>query len=55
MYMSEPNGGAAAIEPVPASTAFVLALTALWTVLLGIFPGLVMQFALPSAQPLLRP
>jgi NADH-quinone oxidoreductase subunit N len=54
MYMNEP-ASESALAPVPASLTFVLALTTLGTVYLGILPNAVMQFAAPSAQPLFLP
>jgi NADH-quinone oxidoreductase subunit N len=54
MYMEEPRT-ATGLAPVPASLAFVLALTTIGTVYLGILPGAVMRFAAPSASPLFLP
>ena len=54
MYMGEPKGSAA-IAPVPASLAFVLTLTALGTIYLGIFPDAVQQFATSSVLSLTLP
>jgi len=54
MYMNEPTSQAA-LAPVPASLAFVLALTTLGTIYLGILPDALMQFAAPSARPLFLP
>jgi len=54
MYMDEP-GQAGPVAPVPGSLAFVLALTTLGTIYLGIFPTVVMWFAAPSAAPLFTP
>jgi NADH-quinone oxidoreductase subunit N len=54
MYMNEPRGELS-LAPVPASLAFVLALTTIGTVYLGILPDAVMRFAAPSAQPLFLP
>jgi NADH-quinone oxidoreductase subunit N len=54
MYMNEPTSQAG-LAPVPASLAFVLALTTLGTIYLGILPDAVMQFAAPSARPLFLP
>ena len=49
MYMREPVTEAP-VERVPASISFVLGLTAVATFYLGIFPGLVLQFARRSAE-----
>ena len=54
MYMDEPRAQLP-LAPVPASLAFVLALTTIGTVYLGILPDAVMRFAAPSAQPLFLP
>ena len=54
MYMGEPRESAA-IPPVPASLAFVLTLTALGTLYLGIFPDAVQQFATSSVLSLTLP
>jgi NADH-quinone oxidoreductase subunit N len=54
MYMSEPKGELT-IAPVPASLAFVLTLTALGTIYLGIFPDAVQQFAAASVLSLTLP
>ncbi|MGH9813783.1 MAG: proton-conducting transporter membrane subunit, partial [Candidatus Acidiferrales bacterium] len=54
MYMSEPKGELA-IAPVPASLAFVLTLTALGTIYLGIFPDAVQQFAASAVLSLTLP
>ncbi len=54
MYMSEPPGEAAVL-PVPASLAFVLALTTLGTIYLGVLPSVLLQFATAPAQQLLLP
>ena len=54
MYMGEPRENAA-IAPVPASLAFVLTLTALGTIYLGIFPDAVQQFATSSVLSLTLP
>lgn len=50
MYMSEPRGQLA-LAPVPASLAFVITLTALGTLYLGVLPGPVLEFANRSALP----
>lgn len=49
MYMREPVTDAP-VERVPGSISFVLGLTAVATFYLGIFPGLVLQFATRSAE-----
>ena len=54
MYMDEP-AQAAPVAPVPGSLAFVLTITTLGTLYLGIFPTVVMWFAAPSAQSLFAP
>jgi NADH-quinone oxidoreductase subunit N len=54
MYMNEARTDVA-LPPVPASLAFVLTVTAVGTVYLGILPDVVMRFAAPSAQPLFLP
>jgi len=54
MYMDEART-AATLAPVPASLAFVLALTTIGTVYLGILPDAVMRLAAPSASPLFLP
>lgn len=54
MYMNEPRGKAP-VAPVPASLAFVLTLTALGTLYLGILPGPVLYFATNSALPVPLP
>ena len=48
MYMDEPNGGQE-LEPMPASLSFVLTLTALATILLGVVPTPVLKLAQLSA------
>ncbi len=48
MYMDEPNGGQK-LEPMPASLSFVLTLTALSTILLGVVPTPVLKLAQLSA------
>ncbi len=54
MYMAEPRD-TAALPPVPASLAFVLTLTALGTIYLGLFPDAVQQFATSSVLSLTLP
>jgi len=51
MYMSEPQGNLAVV-PVPASLVFVLTLTVLGTIGLGVFPSPILQFAQQSVLPL---
>ncbi len=51
MYMDAPNGDVK-IAAVPASLAFVLTLTALGTLFLGIVPSAVLQLAQVAAQSL---
>ena len=48
MYMDEPNGDQK-LEPMPASLSFVLTLTALATILLGVVPTPVLKLAQLSA------
>ncbi|HXE74373.1 MAG TPA: NADH-quinone oxidoreductase subunit N [Candidatus Xenobia bacterium] len=55
MYMGEPRESAAPLAPVPASLAFVLTLTALGTVYLGILPDAVQQFVTSSVLSLTLP
>jgi NADH-quinone oxidoreductase subunit N len=54
MYMDTP-AQTAPVAPVPGPLAFVLALTTLGTLYLGIFPSAVLWFAAPSAAPLFTP
>jgi NADH-quinone oxidoreductase subunit N len=49
MYMHEPGEAAANVEPVPPGLRTALLLPALGTLLLGIFPGVVLDFAGRSA------
>jgi len=51
MYMNEPRGELA-VAPVPASLAFVLTLTALGTVYLGVLPGPIFTAASRAVFPL---
>ncbi|MFB3127328.1 MAG: NADH-quinone oxidoreductase subunit N, partial [Candidatus Acidiferrales bacterium] len=51
MYMNEPQGNPAVV-PVPASLVFVLTLTVLGTIGLGVFPSPILQFAQQSVLPL---
>lgn len=51
MYMNEPQENPATV-PVPASLVFVLTLTVLGTIGLGVFPSPILQFAQQSVLPL---
>lgn len=50
MYMREPAAGASGPEPLPAGARAALILPALGTVLLGVFPGPVLEFATRAAR-----
>ena len=54
MYMSE-SRNKVVLAPVPASLAFVLTLTALVTVVLGVYPSPVLDFAARAALPVSLP
>ena len=50
MYMQDPEVGVMDLEPMPASTRLALILPAAGTLVLGIFPGSLLQFAIRSAS-----
>jgi len=56
MYMREPRDGATAAPstPIPAALGLSLALSVIGTIYLGVLPGRVINFAIESAQQMLR-